>query len=235
MTTHQYDMNTDNDRNAAGTDLLTRIAANGANHRIVLTNACWLPGTGFLRNNGDPQCHVPDGAYVEFTNAQEMVNIIKADGRRTLTYLSSKVRKTVANPIVRKVFGSTWHEAENRNIMQEWALRESFRPAAAPAAAPVAAPAAAPASDLASLMASMSKTEAPAPVAAPETDGLPGVFADILAAANAEKAPVAQATEAQPVAVDKDALVAMAVAHHNMPQSSAQRLTVSVLESILGL
>ncbi len=219
-------MNTDSNRNDAGADLLTRIAANGANHRIVLTNACWLPGIGFLRNNGDPQCHVPDGAYVEFTNAAEMVDIIKADGRKTLTYIPSKDIKAL-RPVLREKFGASWWDTPEKALRQEWALRESFRPVAAPVAAPVATPA----SDLATLMASMSKTEAPAP----ENDGVPGVFADILAAANAEKAPVAQATVAQPVAVDKDALVAMAVAHHDMPKSSAQRLTVSVLESILGL
>ena len=229
MTTHQYDMNTDNDRNAAGADLLSRIAANGTDHRIVLTNACWLPGTGFLRNNGDPQCHVPEGAYTEFKDAEEMVNIIQADGRRTLTSISASVRKTIVNPIVRKAFGSTWHEAENRNIMQEWGLRQSFAPVATPAPVATSAPVAAPASELEALIASMSKTKTEAP--APETKGLPDVFADILTAAQ----PVTQASEAQPVAVDKDALVAMAVEQHGMPKSSAQRMTVGVLESILGL
>jgi len=238
---HQtYDMNNDNDRQASGMDLLTRIRANGANHRIVLTNACWLAGTGFLRNNGDPQCPVPAGAHTEFANAHALIDVIQADGRKTLTFITSKVRKESVNPIVRAQFGTKWHEAENRNLMQEWALRMALCggvPAPAPVAAPVAAPAPETAT-LADLLASMSKTEAPAPAAAPApaSKGLPEMFADILAAAEAEKAPVAQATVAQPVAsVDKEALVAMAVAQHGMPKSSAQRMTSAVLESILGL
>ena len=238
MTTqHQYSMNTDNDRNAAGTDLLARIAANGANHRIVLTNACWLPGTGFLRDNGDPQCHVPDGAYVEFANALEMVNIIKADGRRSLTSISASVRKTVVNPIVRKAFGTSWHEAPNRNIMQEWALRQSFAPVAAPAPVAEAAPAAAPAQDngLDALIAAMSKTEAPAPVAEPKTD-LPDIFADILAGAEKARAPVAQATEAQPVATKTKAqLVDEVMSATGMSKSAATRQPEHVLKNILGL
>ena len=237
MTTqHQYSMNTDSDRNAAGNDLLECIAKNGANHRIVLTNACWLPGTGFLRDNGDPQCHVPDGAYTEFANALEMVNIIKADGRRTLTSISASVRKNTVNPIVRKTFGASWHEAPNRNIMQEWALRQSFAPVATPVAAPVAAPAPAQENSLDALIASMSKTKAPAPVAAPKTDGLPDIFADILAGAEKARAPVAQATEAQPVATKTKAqLVAEVMSATGMSKSAAERQPVSVLNNILGL
>ena len=78
----------------------------------------------------------------------------------------------------------------------------------------------------------MSKT--PAATTAPKTDGLPDVFADILA--GTEKAPVAQATEAQPVAtVTKETLVADVMSATGMSKSSAGRLPEHVLKNILGL
>jgi hypothetical protein len=226
----------------------------GTNVRIAFGNVCWLPDTGWLRNNGDADCPVPAGAYVSFDSLVHMSEALKEAAekysRKNLmgTRLTANQRKGegMANETARTLLGTQWH-AVDKNIAQEWALRIALC-GGVKTAAPVAeaAPAAAPVDDLMALVAELTG-DAAAPVvtpveaaeahlaAAPAPDAI-ATLEEALALAGVTVPPVAQATEAQPVATtSKDALVAMAVAHHDMPKSSAQRLTVSVLESILGL
>jgi len=259
MTTHlTYDMNTDNDRTDAASDLLERITSDakvhGANVPITFGNVCWLPDTGWLRNNGDADCPVPAGAYVRFDSLVHMSEALKEAAetysRKNLmgTRLTANQRKGegMANETARTLLGTQWH-AVNKNIAQEWALRMALCGGVKTAAPAVeAAPAAAPANDLMALVAELTGNAA-APVAAPVEAAkahlaaapAPDAIATLeeaLALAGVTVPPVVQASEAQPVAsVDKDALVAMAVAQHGMPKSSAQRMTSAVLESILGL
>jgi len=203
---------------------------------LTLQNACFVPEVGLLRDAGLPECYVPANAWTTGP-ANELVALMGGDTFNVKKIAPVMSDRKAVNKVARDLFGSEWWGDKNgptpeKLARQEAALREMMRPSASVAPETVA-----PVHNngLDDLIALMNKTEAPAPVAAPETNGLPDVFADIVAAANAEKAPVVQATEAQPVATDKDALVAMAVAHHDMPKSAAQRLTASVLESILGL
>ena len=205
---------------------------------LTLQNACFVPEVGLLRDAGLPECYVPANAWTTGP-AHELVALMGGT-----TFDASNIAPVVkdrkaVNKVARDLFGSEWWGDKNGNspeklARQEAAMRELMRPSVAVTPAPETV---APVhnnglDDLIALMGN------PAPVTmteAPKTDGLPDVFADILAGAEKARAPVAQATEAQPVATDKDSLVAMAVAQHDMPKSAAQRLTASVLESILGL
>lgn len=207
---------------------------------VTLQNACFVPGVGLLRDGGLPECYVPANAWTTGP-ANELLALMGGETFNAKNIAPVISERKAVNGKARELFGSDWWGETGNTPMklarQEAALREMMR-VAAPAPVAEVAPVAAPVHDngLDALIAAMntSMVEPPAPVAAPETNGLPGVFADILA--GAEKAPVAQATEAQPVATKTRAQMADEVMSvTGMSKSSAGRLPEHVLKNILNL